>query len=97
MRARPQRYVASPHQSRNAAQERQRAIFRVLAAEPDRAFTLLEIYAALRYALTRAEIKSAISCLRTRGLIKLNPGDSHDRPGTYQLAELGLLELGALG
>ncbi len=88
----------SLHKSRRAAQDRQRAVFRLLATEPERPLTLDDIYTGLRHTLTRLEIKSAISCLRSRGLIKIAElGDSHDRATTYQIAELGLLEVGALG
>jgi hypothetical protein len=87
----------SVHNSMADVAERQRAVFRVLAGEPERRFTATEIYTALHYRFTRAEIRSAISCLRTRGLVELEAGDGHPTRGTYRLAELGLLECGAIG
>jgi len=82
------------HKPRNEPHERQRAIFRILVHEPERAFTADEIYVALRYQQTRMQVKSAIACLREKGLVVLSPGDSHDVKGTYRISETGLLGWG---
>ncbi len=90
----------SPHNSRADAHERQRAVLRALGGVPSfngEAIPLSQdaLYILLRYKLTRTEVKSAISCLRTRGLIKLATPPSPNQPGTYQLTDLGLMECGS--
>ncbi len=62
----------SPHKPRHAAAARQQAVLGVLdqpsAVGP---LTLDEIYQALSYKQTRAQVKSALSCLRVQKRVEI--------------------------
>jgi sulfur relay (sulfurtransferase) complex TusBCD TusD component (DsrE family) len=89
MKARPSRYIPS-HRTRATIGERQDAVHAILCREPGAALTMEQIYVALRYSQTKAELKSCISCLRTRGLVEIaQVGDSHSVATTYRAPQKG--------
>ncbi len=61
----------SPHRPRHAAAARQQAVLGVLDQPSAGPLTLDEIYQALSYKQTRAEVKSALSCLRVQKRVEI--------------------------
>lgn len=85
------KYVPSAHRPRAGAVERQQAVYAALAMEPKRPLTLEEIYEALGYAQTHAEVKSAISCLRVQRRVEIAV---RGIPSTYRAVVATLRKVG---